>query len=150
MLLKNAVKYKYKAPDHCLLELVRRTILFSSSNRTTNFILAAHLTLKWPHWFKPWMCLQFRARVCEFVCVCVPVQMLEQSIQGRPVCLWQTLYESGIFLHSLPLILLIYEDNTDENCCKNAQNNNNKQRKDRGTQKKWWTYFLCVAELRAF
>lgn len=39
--------------------------------------------------------------------IVVPVQMLQQGFEGRPVDFWQALDKCGVFLHSLPLVLFI-------------------------------------------
>lgn len=39
--------------------------------------------------------------------IVVPVQMLQQGFEGRPVNFWQALDKRGVFLHSLPLVLFI-------------------------------------------
>lgn len=48
-----------------------------------------------------------RAHVSECMHESVPVQMLQQRFQGRPVYFWQTLDKRGVLLHSLPRVLFI-------------------------------------------
>lgn len=45
----------------------------------------------------------------------VPVQMLQQGFEGRPVNFRQTLDKRGVLLHSLPLVLFICGIHTDKN-----------------------------------
>lgn len=45
----------------------------------------------------------------------VPVQMLQQGFEGRPVNFRQTLDKRGVLLHSLPLVLFICGIHTKKN-----------------------------------